>query len=219
MENNKENEIKQQPPTQQDSTTIQETPPLQEPSPSQTSLPTSQEFEGDWYAVHTYSGQEQKVKNTLEEKIKNLSLEDKIFKVLLPTEDVVYFQKSKQKVKKRKFYPGYLFINMKIDNETYWIVRSTPGVTGFLGDTKPIPLQKEEVKNLIELTTQDQLLKPKPAIVYERGETVRIIDGPFKHFVGIIDDVFIEKAKLKVIITIFGRQTPVELDFLQVEKL
>ncbi len=172
-----------------------------------------------WYIVHTYSGHEDKVRVNLERSISNQAAQDKFNRVVIPTEDVVEVKKNKRYVKKRKFFPGYIMVDMVIDNETYWMVRNTPGVTGFLGGIKPIPLPEEEVKNILELVDSPETAKPKPAVLYDKGESVRINEGPFRHFIGTVEDINSERGKLKVMVSIFGRPTPVELDFLQVEKL
>jgi transcription termination/antitermination protein NusG len=171
-----------------------------------------------WYVVHTYSGHEDRVKTSLEKAVANLGLSARISQVLVPTEEVVEIKRNKKHFKKRKFFPGYVFVEMEIDNETYWLVRNTAGVTGFLGGVKPVSMPEDEVKNLIETSTTPSA-KPRPAITFEKEENVRIIEGPFKHFIGIVEEVNEERGKLKVMVTIFGRPTPVELDFLQVEKL
>ena len=172
-----------------------------------------------WYVVHTYSGHEDRVRTNLDKAVNNLGLQEKMSQILVPTEEVVEIKRNKKHIKKRKFYPGYVFIEMEIDNETYWLVRNTAGVTGFLGGVKPVPMPEDEVKNLLETMSSPTGAKPRPAITFEKEENVRIIEGPFKHFVGIVEDVNEERGKLKVMVTIFGRPTPVELDFLQVEKL
>ncbi|MBI3547544.1 MAG: transcription termination/antitermination factor NusG [Elusimicrobia bacterium] len=172
-----------------------------------------------WYVVHTQPGYEDKVRNTLVQKIQTEKLEGKIFEVFVPTEDVVEVKKNKKSVKKRKFFPGYMLLDMIVDNETYWHVKSIGGVTGFLGEPKPTPLPQEEISAILELTTASATGKPRPAVQFEKGENVRITDGPFRHFIGVVEDVNEPKAKMKAMVTIFGRPTPVELDFLQVEKL
>jgi len=171
-----------------------------------------------WYVVHTYSGHEDRVKSSLEKAVANLGLAARISQILVPTEEVVEIKHNKKHFKKRKFFPGYVFVEMEIDNETYWLVRNTAGVTGFLGGVKPVPMPEDEVKNLIDATSSPAA-KPRPAITFEKEENVRIIEGPFKHFIGVVEEVNEERGKLKVMVTIFGRPTPVELDFLQVEKL
>lgn len=172
-----------------------------------------------WYVVHTLTNYEEKAKQELEKQIANLNLTQKFGRVLIPTEEVVEIKKNKKIAKKRKYFPGYIFIEMEIDNETYWLVKNTTGVSTFLGGIRPIPLPDDEIKNVIDLVEAPPPLKPKPAIVFEKEETVRIIDGPFANFMGLIEEINEEKGKLKVMVSIFGRSTPVELDFLQVEKL
>ncbi|MBN1384307.1 MAG: transcription termination/antitermination factor NusG [Elusimicrobia bacterium] len=173
----------------------------------------------NWYVIHTLTNYEEKVKQELEKQINNLSLSGKFGKILIPTEEVVQIKKNKRVSKKRKYFPGYVFIQVDIDNETYWIVRNTTGVSGFLGGLKPTPLPEAEVSNVINLVEAPPPSKPKPAIIFEVEESVRIIEGPFANFIGVIEEVNEEKGKLKVMVSIFGRSTPVELDFLQVEKL
>lgn len=176
-------------------------------------------MERSWYVVHTYSGQEDKVKANLEKAVANLNLGTKVYQILVPTEEVMEIKRNKRQIRKRKFFPGYILIDMIIDNDTYWTVRNIPGVSGFLGDTNPTPLPPEEVENIVKLMTSEPSAKPRPAIIFEKGENVRIVEGPFCNFVGVVEDVNEEKGKLKVMVSIFGRSTPVELDFLQVEKL
>ena len=172
-----------------------------------------------WYVIHTYSGHEDRVKSSLEKTIENLGLQSKIRKILIPTEEVMEIKRNRKQVKKRKFFPGYVMVDMQVDNETYWTIRNTPGVTGFLGGTQPIPLPEAEVTNLIELATAVPTTKPRPSVTFTKEEGVRIVDGPFQHFIGVVEEVNEERGKLKVMVSIFGRPTPVELDFLQVEKL
>jgi len=175
--------------------------------------------ERGWYVIHTYSGHEDRVKASLEKTIENLGLNSKIHKILIPTEEVMEIKRNRKQVKKRKFFPGYVMVDMMVDNETYWTIRNTPGVTGFLGGTQPIPLPEAEIKNLLDLATAAPATKPRPAVTFNKEEGVRIIDGPFRHFIGVVEEVNEERGKLKVMVSIFGRPTPVELDFLQVEKL
>jgi len=176
-------------------------------------------MEKKWYIIHAYTGHEDKVKAYLEKMIISGEMKDKISNILIPTEEIVEIRKNKKRISKRKFFPGYVLIEMVIDNETYWAVRNIPGVTGFLGGVKPVPLRQEELDSIIVLTQQEAQAKPKPAVMFEKDESVRVIEGPFENFVGVVEDVNEEKGKLKVMVTIFGRATPVELDFLQVEKI
>jgi transcriptional antiterminator NusG len=173
----------------------------------------------EWFVIHTYSGHEDRVKSSLEKAVANLGMQDRIINILVPTEEVVEIKRNKKHFKKRKFFPGYVFANMVMDNESYWLVRNTAGVTGFLGGVKPVPMPEDEVQNLLDTVNAPSGAKPRPAITFEKEENVRIIEGPFKHFIGVVEEVNEEKGKLKVMVTIFGRPTPVELDFLQVEKL
>lgn len=172
-----------------------------------------------WFVVHTQSGWEDKIRTNLENKIKSDNLTGKIFQVLIPTENVVEVKKSRKNVKKRKFFPGYILLDMVVDNETYWMIKNISGVTGFLGEPKPRCLPETEIQQILDLTTESAAGKPKPAVQFEKGENVRITEGPFRHFIGVVEDVNETKGKLKAMVTIFGRPTPVELDFLQVEKL
>jgi transcriptional antiterminator NusG len=172
-----------------------------------------------WYVVHTYSGHEDKVKKSLEMAVDNLNMCDVISRVLVPTEEVVEVKQNKKRIKKRKFYPGYVFVEMTVNNTTYWLIRNTAGVTGFLGGVTPTPMAQDEVDNLLKTIVNPDASKPRPAVSFEKEENVRIIEGPFKHFIGIVEEVNQEKGRLRVMVTIFGRPTPVELDFLQVEKI
>jgi transcriptional antiterminator NusG len=172
-----------------------------------------------WYVVHTYSGHEDKVKKNLEMAVDNLNMHDFISRILVPVEEVVEVKQNKRRIKKRKFYPGYVFIEMTVNNTTYWLIRNMAGVTGFLGGLKPVPMAQNEVNDLLNAIADTNAKKPKPAVSFEREENVRVIEGPFKHFIGIVDDVNQAKGKLRIMVTIFGRPTPVELDFLQVEKI
>jgi transcriptional antiterminator NusG len=171
-----------------------------------------------WYIVHTYSGYEDKVKSNIELLIKKHNVDDLISRIIIPTENIVIIRQNKKKVKQRKFYPSYIFIEMIITDVSYWFIKNIVGVTGFLGGIKPIPMGEEEVFNLLNVA-EHSTSKPRPAILFEREEGVRITDGPFKHFVGVVDEINQEKGKIKVMVTIFGRPTSVELDFLQVEKM
>jgi transcriptional antiterminator NusG len=172
-----------------------------------------------WYIIHTYSGFEKKVKESLESRIQALGLQDKIGQVLIPTEDVVEVRGGKKIVSPRMFYPGYVLVEMDMDDYTWHVVRSTPRVTGFVGSGQtPTPLTEEEVQNILHraATPTD---KPKPRLTFERNEQVKIVDGPFANFTGVVEDVNPDRSTLKVSVTIFGRSTPVELDFAQVEKV
>ena len=170
----------------------------------------------NWYVVHTYSGFEEKVKLSIEEKTEKKDLKDRITRILIPTEKVIELRAGKKRESDKKFYPGYILVEMELDDETWHLVRSTPRVTGFVGGTKPVPIPEEEVDIILQ-----QLEKgPAPQVKtqFQKAESVRIIDGPFSNFVGYIDEVDMDHGRLKVMVSIFGRQTPVELHFFQVEK-
>lgn len=172
-----------------------------------------------WYIVHTYSGFEKKVKESLESRVTAFGLQDKIGHIMIPTEDVMEVRGGKKVVSPRMFYPGYVLVEMEMDDYTWHVVRSTPRVTGFVGTGQtPTPLSEEEVHNILyRMTTSAD--KPKPKLTFDRNEQVRIVDGPFANFTGVVEDVNADRNTLKVSVTIFGRSTPVELDFGQVEKL
>ncbi|MEW6714373.1 MAG: transcription termination/antitermination protein NusG [Nitrospirota bacterium] len=170
----------------------------------------------NWYVVHTYSGYEEKVKAIIEDNAKRRGLSDKITQILIPTEKVIELKSGKKKETTKKFYPGYILINLELDDETWALVNSTPRVTGFVGGENPVPLLQEEIDDIKQQIEKGPAAQVKAQ--FDRGETVRIIDGAFSNFNGYVDEVDIDHSKLRVMVTIFGRQTPVELNFLQVEK-
>jgi transcription termination/antitermination protein NusG len=172
-----------------------------------------------WYIVHTYSGYEGKVRESLKQRVDALGMSEIIGEILIPTEDVVEMRSGEKVISKKKFFPGYVLINMEMSDSAWHVVKNTPKVTGFVGmGSKPTPLTQEEVDRIINQVSV-AAEKPKPKFQFQRGEQVRIIDGPFTNFQGLVDDVNNDRATLKVMVTIFGRATPVELDFLKVEKL
>ena len=172
-----------------------------------------------WYIVHVYSGFEGKVKAALTERIATSSNPDKFGEVLVPTEQVVELVKGKRKESSRKFYPGYILVHMELDDETWHVVNDTAKVTGFLGGReKPAPLSDEEAAQILNRMEAGKL-KPKPKFFFETGDEIRVIDGPFTNFNGTVEEVNPEKGKIRVLVSIFGRPTPVELDFVQVTKL
>lgn len=171
-----------------------------------------------WYVVHTYSGFESKVKKSLEEMIKNLKKEDQFGEILVPMETVVEMKKGAKKESSRKFFPGYIFVQIDLNDENWYIVKNIPKVTGFVGSTVKPPVVPEEEVRRITRQIDEGSLKPKPKNIFEKGEAVRVVDGPFSTFTGTVEDVNPEKGKLKVLVSIFGRSTPIELDFIQVEK-
>jgi len=170
-----------------------------------------------WYGVHTYSGFENKVRLNLLERIKNEGVEDFFEEILIPSETVVELKKGEKKTSSRKFFPGYILIKMELTDETWHIVKETSKVTGFVGGNTPFPIQDDEV-NKIARRMEEGAEKPRPKVQFEIGETVRVVDGPFLNFSGVVEDVKPDKGKLRVTVTIFGRATPVELEFMQVEK-
>ncbi len=173
----------------------------------------------DWYIVHTYSGYEAKVKASLEERIVSLELRDRIPQILVPSEPVVEIKRGKKRISDRKFFPGYILVEMELSDDTWYLIKNTPKVTGFLGGGRhPTPLPFEEIQYIIE-QMRGEAEKPKLRVLFERGENVRIVDGPFTNFTGAIDEVDEVRGKLKVMVSIFGRATPVEMEFLQVEKV
>ncbi len=169
-----------------------------------------------WYVVHTYSGFEERVKATIEETAERKGLKEKIGQILIPTEKVVDFKGGRKKETSKKFYPGYILIDMELDEETWHLIRSIPRVTGFVGGTHPIPAGREEVDIIIQQIEKGPTSQLKTQ--FNRGDSVRIIDGPFSKFNGFVDEVDVAHNKLRVMVTIFGRQTSVELNFFQVEK-
>lgn len=170
----------------------------------------------NWYVVHTYSGFEETVKLTIEEKRDKKGLKDKISRILIPTERIIDVKGGKKKESDKKFYPGYVLVEMEMDDETWHLVRSIPRVTGFIGGTKPVALSEEEVAVILQQIEKGPV--PQVKTQFQRGEAVRIIDGPFSNFVGSVEGVDIDHGRLCVMVSIFGRQTPVELNFSQVEK-
>lgn len=170
-----------------------------------------------WYVVQTYSGYENKVKASLEERLNVLGLRDDVGQILVPMEDVVEVKGGKRKISSRKFFPGYLLIEVEMNDNIWYIIKETPKVTGLLGGAKdPTPLSAEEIVQ-IQKHMQGETAEPKPKVIFDTGENVRVIDGPFTNFTGVIKEVNPERGKLKVMVSIFGRSTPVELEFLQVE--
>ena len=172
-----------------------------------------------WYIVHVYSGFENKVKTALEDRIASSARPEKFGEVLVPTEQIVELVKGKRKTSSRKFYPGYILVQMEMDDDTWHIVNDTAKVTGFVGGgSKPPPIPDEEAERIIK-QMEEGISKPKPKYQFEEGDEVRVIDGPFNNFQGIVEEVKPDKEKLRVLITIFGRSTPVELEFIQVHKI
>ncbi len=171
-----------------------------------------------WYVVHTYSGYENRVKTALEEKVRGLALSEKITDVLIPSESVVELVKGEKRTSSRKFFPGYILVRMELDDETWHVVKSTPKVTGFIGSrTEPAVIPDEDVDQ-IKTQMAEGKEKPRPKYSFDKGDSVRVVDGPFINFNGTVEEVRPDKGKLRVLVSIFGRPTPVELDFIQVTK-
>ena len=187
------------------------------------SLIEEEQFEDQhWYIVHTYSGQEDRVKKNLDLRIQSLDMQDRIFQVVVPTEEEVIFKDGKRKSEQRKLFPGYILVQMNMDDESWYVVRNTPGVTGFISTEddydkrpKPVPLEDSQLESILK---QSETGPPRIKIGLESGDTVRITEGPFVDFVGSVGDVDESKGKVRVLVSFFGRETPVELDFLQVER-
>ncbi len=172
-----------------------------------------------WYIVHTYSGFEERVRENLKQRAEALGMAEAFGEVRIPTETVVELKGGKKRETQRKFFPGYILVEMEMTDPAWHVVKNTPKVTGFVGTgKKPTPLTQQEVDQIVEqvVTAKE---KPKPKYVFDKGETVKIVDGPFNNFSGVVEDINLDRNTLRVMVTIFGRQTPVELDFLQVQKL
>ena len=172
-----------------------------------------------WYVVHAYSGFEKSVLRALEDRIARAGMQGKFGKILVPVEEVVEMKSGQKSISERKFFPGYVLVEMEMNDESWHLVKSTPKVTGFVGGTanKPSPISEKEVEKIMQ-QMQEGVEKPRPKVLWEQGEVVRVKEGPFTDFHGAVEDVNYEKSKLRVAVTIFGRATPVELDFSQVEK-
>jgi len=173
--------------------------------------------EKKWYIVHTYSGHENKAKLTLLERVRNANLDEYFGDVLVPTESVMEVVKGQRRTMTRKFFPGYMFVQMVLDDRTFHLVKNTPKITGFLGGTKPTAVPEREITGVQTNMTEGKV-KPKARVVFEAGDTVRVVDGPFSSFSATIEEVKADKQKVKVLLSMFGRATSVELDFNQVEK-
>jgi transcriptional antiterminator NusG len=171
----------------------------------------------EWFVVHTYSGHEERVKKNLEQRMKVMDLGDEILEVVIPTEEEIEVRGGERHNVTKKILPGYVLIRMKMTDQTWTVVRNTPGVTGFVsGGGKPVPLQEEEVSQVLKQMTAEA---PRVKVGFRKGQSIRVIDGPFIDFVGVVDDINMTKGKVKVLLSLFGRETSVELDLLQVEKL
>ncbi len=170
-----------------------------------------------WYIVHTYSGYEERVKRALEQRIKFMDAEDKIFKIIIPTEEEIEIRGGQRRTVTKKVFPGYVLVQMKMDDESWNVVRNTPGITGFVGSgNKPTALDEREVEAILKQMAEGS---PQVKVGFRKGDSVRVVDGPFTDFVGVVDEINVARGKVKVLLTLFGRETSVELDFLQVQRL
>lgn len=177
------------------------------------------ETQSRWYVVHTYSGQEDRVCRNLENRIDSLDVRNRVYRVVVPTEDEIEIRSGQKRTVTRKVFPGYILVEMLMDDETWRVVRETPGVTGFVssGDPpRPVPLEETEVRSILDQMEQEA---PRVRVGYQKGQSVRITDGPFLDFIGTVEEVSPDRGKVVVMVSFFGRETPVELDFLQIEKL
>lgn len=172
-----------------------------------------------WYVIHTQTGAEEKVKTHIENKLKLSLIKENISQILVPSERVSEVKAGKKRISERKFFPGYILVQMELTDESWYLLKNTPGVTGFIGSgTKPVPIDDQEVDSILKQSAERQE-KPIPKTLFEKGESVRVTEGPFVNFTGVVDEVFPTKGRLKVSISVFGRSTPVELEYWQVEKL
>jgi len=172
-----------------------------------------------WYVVHTYSGFEEKAKQALEERIRSLKMQEKFEEILVPQENVVEMKKGVKKTSSRKFFPGYILVKMELDDKTWHVVKNTARITGFVGGSKKPPIVPEAEVLRITQQIEEGTLKPKPKVSFDKGENIRVVSGPFASFTGLVDEVNEDKGRLRVMVSIFGRSTPIELDFTQVEKV
>ena len=170
-----------------------------------------------WYVIHTYSGYENKVKTNLEHRIESMGVQDKIFQVVIPTEEEIEIKDGQRRTVQKKVFPGYVLVEMVMSDDSWYVVRNTPGVTGFVGHgTKPAPLDDADVKRILRQMHKEA---PKVKVSFAQGERVKVVDGPFTDFIGVVDTINAERGKVRVLVSFFGRETPVELDFLQVSRI
>lgn len=180
-------------------------------------MDTNIENSKKWYVIHTYSGYENKVKANLEKRVESMNMGDKIFRILVPMEDEIEIKDGKKKISKRKVFPGYVLVEMIMTDDSWYLVRNTSGVTGFVGSgSKPIPLHESEARQILK---QMGVEEARPKISFSVGQNVRVTSGPFENFIGIIEEIHPEKGKVKVLVSMFGRETPVELEYGQIENV
>ena len=203
-------------PTTESESEIAPTPRLEVDSVSRGEAPTQTSTEPAWYVIHCYSGYENKVRHNLEQRIETMGMKDRIFDVVIPTQDEIEVRDGKRRTVERHIFPGYVLVNLILSEESWYVVRNTPGVTGFVGmGNQPTPLRPEEVSQIVKRMEAEA---PTVKVSFKVGERVRIIDGPFNDFRGTVSEIDMERTKVRVMVSFFGRETPVELDFLQVEK-
>ena len=185
--------------------------------------PVAHPGEGNWYIVHCYSGMEDRVKKNLEQRIATMDVRNKIFEVIVPTEEVVEIKDGRRSPKRERLFPGYVLVRLNMDDQSWYVVRNTPGITGFIsadeeGERKarPVPLTEKEVFNIFKRMEDAQ---PRAKVGLAKGQSVKVVDGPFSEFIGVVDEVMADKGKVRVLVSFFGRETPVELDFLQAERI
>ena len=189
------------------------------PNDTEEQQPGSEADERKWYAIHTYSGFENKVKSHLEARIASMDMRNKIFQVIVPMEEEVEIKQGQRRTVQRKVFPGYVLVEMIMSDEAWYVVRNTPGVTSFVGSgTRPVSLEEHEIKTILKQVTKETE-KPKAKISFTKGQSVRVIDGPFTEFIGTVSDINPDRNKVTVLVSFFGRETPVILDFLQIEKI
>ena len=200
----------------QEAVAVEELPSDELPTDIQPPAPSEPDDGRAWYVLHCYSGYENKVRHNLEQRIDSMGMKDRIFDVVVPTEEEIEVKEGKRRTVERRVFPGYILVNMVLSEESWYVVRNTPGVTSFVGQgNEPLPLRPEEVSQIIKRMEADA---PRIKVTFKQGERVRIVDGPFNDFRGTVDEIDMERAKVRVMVNFFGRETPVELDFLQVEK-
>jgi transcriptional antiterminator NusG len=217
-----EGQFEQEPVESEQNESSSEQPVLSEPKTVHQEAPAKQEViepipEGPaWYVIHCYSGYENKVRHNLEQRIETMGMKDKVFDVVVPTQEEIEVRDGKRRTVERHIFPGYVLVNMLLSEESWFVVRNTPGVTGFVGmGNLPTPLRPEEVAQILKRMEADA---PTVKVTFKVGERVRIVDGPFNDFRGVVSEIDMERTKVRVMVSFFGRDTPVELDFLQVEK-
>ena len=197
---------------------VAEETPEEDSPPAEDSMVVDEDSAKQWYVIHTYSGFENKVKLSLEERFAHEGLTDKLGDIVIPVEEVVEIRGGKKKISSRKFYPGYVLINVEMDQDIWYLVKNTSKVTGFPGGASPAPLSATEVKDVMD-QIKGEAKSPKQKFIFEKGENVRVIEGPFMNFNGVVEEVNPDKGKVKVMVSIFGRATPVELEFPQIERV